>query len=557
MPAEIARKPLLRPLSLNAVPLLLVAALLLVLIGYPLASVIKALRLVEFNTLLSPGLLEATWNSLLAALLAVPPAILIGVPLAWVCTRTNLPHSKLVGALIATSFVIPMLFTSIAYTFLFGKNAGVANQVFRSLFGVPLYDIYSFSGVVFIAVLQCYPLIFFTTAAGLSRFNIEYEEAAKIAGLSASQVTRKVTLGIVMPSIMAGAAFAFATAITMLSGPLILAVPVGIPFLTSEMYGSIVTDPNISRGVALSIPLLIATVAVLWVQKQFLKGEGERYSTVSGKGLKTEVVDLGKWRVPVFLLCLIPIGFSLFIPLLTLFFASITETWWKGLTLDNLTLRNFVRIFESGTTRLAMWNSLILSAGTAFVAMTMGLISAIVLAGEDSWFKRGVRQLGMIPLGIAHVVAGVLAILAWYGPPMRLGGTIWILGVAYFFVMFPYALKTCEAARAQVDKSLPEAAEISGLSTLMTWRFVLLPLMKHGAFTTFVLVFLFSIKEFPLTAMVYSAETITLAARIFNYFEGGNYEVCGAAAVVLLFITFATIHVLGWLFRIDTNELRI
>lgn len=556
MPPHTYTATLPHPIRLDQVALYGVAATLIVLIGYPLFGAFRGLTLLEFRALASEALLQATWNSLLATLLTLPPAILLGVPLAWLCVRTNLPYRKLVSSLIATSFVIPMLFTSISYTFLFGKNAGLFNQWWAALFGRPLYDIYSFSGVVFIAVLQCYPLIFFTTAAGLSRFNYEYEEAAKISGLTPAQVTRKVTFGIVMPSILAGAAFAFATAITMLSGPLILAVPVGIPFLTSEMYGAIVTDPNIPRAMALSIPLLIATIAALMVQTRIVKGESERFATVSGKGLRGEIVDLGKWKGVAVFVCLVPLALSLFIPFFTLFGASITEFWWKGLTLENLTLKNYAKLWESDTTRLAMWNSVVLSAGTGMAVTAMGLATAIVLAGRASLLKRAIRQLGMIPLGIAHVVAGVLAILAWYGPPLSLGGTIWILGLGYFFVMFPYVLKTCETARAQVDKSLLEAAEISGLSPLQTWRHVLLPLLKHGAFATFVLVFLFSVKEFPLTAMVYSADTITLAARIFGYFEGGGYEVCGAASIVLLVFTFVTIYVFGRLFGVSVNEIR-
>src|SRR2546425_7794935 len=197
---------------------------------------------------------------------------------------------------------MPMLFTAIAYVFLFGRNAGLVNVFFRDIVGGPIYDIYSFSGVVFIAVLQCYPLIFFTTVSGLSRMNPELEEAARIAGLSPLSVFLRITLGAVLPSIMAGVAFAMATALTMLSAPLILAVPVGIPFLTSEMFAAIVMNPRIGRAVALSIPLVLMTMAVLWVQSLIVRGEQARFATVSGKGLATTTTDLGRWRIPLLLL---------------------------------------------------------------------------------------------------------------------------------------------------------------------------------------------------------------------------------------------------------------
>lgn len=143
----------------------------------------------------------------------------------------------------------------------------------------------------------------------------------------------------------------------------------------------------------------------------------------------------------------------------------------------------------------------------------LGSVLAILLAGEQTPLKRGVRTLCMAPLGLPHVVAGLLVVLAWYGPPFNLGGTIWILAIGYALVLLAYAVRTGEA-RGQIDRTLSEAAQVVGCSPPRLWWQVLLPLMRHGTATIFLLVFLFAIKEFFLTAMVYSADTLTLAVRI-------------------------------------------
>ena len=544
-------------ISVDRVFLVLAGVFVLLVVAYPILMSARALTLAELARLFTARNLEPTRNTLLAALLTLPPSVAIAVPMAWLCTRTNLPWRRAIVGLVGTSFVMPMLFTSIAYVILFGENAGLINVLFRDLLGGPLFNIFSFSGVVFVAVLQCYPLIFFTTASGLTKMNTELEESARIAGLSNFKIFFRITLAVILPSIMAGVAFSFATALTMLSGPLILAVSVGIPFLTSEMFAAIVMNPNINRAVALSLPLLMMTVAALWVQARMLHGESERFAVVSGKGQRSEILDLGPWRVPLLFLCLFPLLFSLVLPFLTLLGAGLTQNWWKGLVFDNLTLQNFRDLFASPITLKALGNTLVLSAGVGIFLALAGSALAAVLAGPQTVIKRVIRGIGLVPLGIAHVVAGVLVILTWYGRPFHLGGTLLILALGYVLVMLPYALKVCEAAHGQVDASLTDAARISGCSPLGSWRHVLFPLMRNGIFTTFVLVFLFCVKEFPLTAMVYNSDTVTLAVRVYNYFEGGNYEATGAAAVLLLVITFVVLALAGRFFRIDMSGMRV
>lgn len=533
------------------------ALLLLALVAYPVLMSARAIDWAEIAGLFDSRNTRPLLNSVALTFCALVPSLLIAVPMAWLCTRTDLPLRGALGALVATSFVMPMLLTSIAYVFLFGRNGGLVNLLFRDLIGGPIYNIYSFSGVVFVAVLHSYPLIFFTTASGLTKMNPELEESARSCGLSSFQVFRRITLGAILPSILAGTAFSIAFNLTMLSGPLVLGMPVGIPFATTEMYAAIVMNPNIGRAIALSIPLIAVTLLALWIQNRLIGGASERYAVVGGKGNRQSVIALGRWRFPALLLCSLPILLSLVLPLLTLLAAGLMRHWWKGLSLDNFHLGNFQFLLADPTTLRAIWNSILLSGGTGIFLAICGAALAIVLAGRPTVLKSALRSLAELPLGIPHVVAGILTLLAWYGMPFHLGGTIWLLALGYVLVMLPYAFRTCDTARGQVDGSLTEAARVAGCSVLQSWRLIMFPLIRNGLFTTFVIVFLFVIKEFPLTALIYSANTVTLAVRVFTIFEGGNFEKTGAAAVLLVLITFLTILVAAKLFRINVTTVKI
>ena len=539
----------------DAALLAVATVLVLFFIGYPILTSLRIFELSEFVRLFRPENLPALQNSVLLAVLTVPLSLVIGVPLAWLCTRTNLPWRGTVSLLVSTAFVMPILLTAISYVFLFGPNSGLVNAFYAKHFGgEPLYDIFSYSGIVLVSVFQSYPLIFLAAAAGLANMNPEFEDTARVAGLRPAQVFWRISFGAITPSIMAGVIMCVALTLTMVSGPIVLGVPVGIPFLTTEIYAAVSLRPNLARALALGIPLVLVTVAAIWLQSRIVGDTTSRFAMISGKGQRGDLIDLGKWRIPLLALCMVPIFLSLLLPLGALLIASFMEFWWKGFVWKNLYFGNFRYVLTQSVSLQALGNTLILSIGVGvFLALVSGGLAA-VMSGTQTVLKRLLSALIAIPLGLPALVAGVLIILAWFGRPFQLGGTMWILAFGYVLVMLPYALRTTQAAFAQIDVSLTEAARVCGCSPLQSWRHVLFPLMGNGLFATFVMVFLFTIKEFPLTVLAYSVNTQTAMVQLYFLYEEGSFEKSGALAVVVLVITFAALAIASRLFKAPLRQ---
>jgi iron(III) transport system permease protein len=526
-------------------------------VAYPLLSVLGVFELEEVKNVFSPTNAEPITNSLLLAVFTIVPSTGIGVMLAWLCSRTDMPGRNLITGLVSISFVVPVLLTSIAYIFMFGKNSGLINRLFMGLIDGPIYNVYSFSGVVLLSVLHTYPLVFFTTIGGLSRMSPELEEAGQISGLTPVGVFFKITVRAILPSIMAGVTFVVAESLTVLAAPLLLGAPIQLRFMTTELFGTLVVGSNLAAAIALSLPLVSITLATIALQVRLLGGNGSaRYAVVSGKGMRSETVALKRWKWPLTLVAWLPVVLSLILPVVTLLAAALMDRWWKGLTLANFSLRNFEFLASDSSTLLAVGNSVLLASGVAIAMAFSGALLAILLAGERTPLKKVIRALVAVPLGLPHVVVAVLILLAWYGTPFRLGGSIWILALGYVFIMLPYALRTCDAARGQIDNSLAEAASIAGMGSLQTVIHVMFPLMKGGVVTTFVIVFLFTIKEFSMTALVYGADTITLPVLVYTLLEGGSYERTAAASMLLLLLTVLGLVLASKVFRISLNNLK-
>ncbi len=237
--------------------------------------------------------------------------------------------------------------------------------------------------------------------------------------------------------------------------------------------------------------------------------------------------------------------------------AAFMDKWWRGFTWRNVSFRNVAYLFDDPATRLSIVNTLILSVGVAAVVALAGALLAVVLAGRRGALAGLIRQVAMFPLGIPHVVAAVLVTLAWYGTPFHLGGTLGLLSLGYMMIMLPYGLRNGEAARGQIDTALAEAAQSVGCSPGQVLRHVLLPLMKNGIVSSFVIVFLFVIKEFSFTSMVYSAGTKTLAVQIYGFLEGGSYEPTAAASLLLMMTAFLVLFGAERIFRVSIVNLKV
>jgi iron(III) transport system permease protein len=89
----------------------------------------------------------------------------------------------------------------------------------------------------------------------------------------------------------------------------------------------------------------------------------------------------------------------------------------------------------------------------------------------------------------------------------------------------------------QVGNELEEAARIHGASWIATMQHIFLPLIRHGLFVGFILVFVHAVKDLSLIIMLVSPRTqvLTVTATAFNDF--GVDQLAYAVAVIIVVIT--------------------
>jgi len=246
--------------------------------------------------LTDPQLGKALWNTIVLAFWVGLLSLAIGAPMAWLTARTDLPGPRTIRALMLASFVTPPFLGAFAWVMLAGPNAGVLNKLWRDVTGAqePLFNIFSMPGLIFAVTLYTFPYVFIMIANTLELIASDLEEAAAILGARRVTVALTVTLPMVAPAIASGFILAVLQALALFGSPAILALPAGFHTVTTQIWSYFQYPPKVELAAAASMPLLVATALLLWLQKRLLGRRG--YASVGGKTGQRRAIALGPWR---------------------------------------------------------------------------------------------------------------------------------------------------------------------------------------------------------------------------------------------------------------------
>jgi iron(III) transport system permease protein len=486
--------------------------------------------------------LRALWNTAVLAFWVGAASVVVGAPMAWLCARTDMPGARLLRGLILASFVTPPFLGAFAWVMLAGPNAGVINRLYRAVTGStePLGDIFTMTGLVFVIALYTLPYVFIMLSNTLELIASDLEEAASILGARRAQVALTVTLPLILPALASGFILAVLQAIALFGSPAILALPAGFHTITTQVWGLFQYPPKPELAAALSMPLLVATALLLYVQKIVLGRRG--YASVGGKGPRRRRLPLGRWRLPALAACLAVMACSIVLPYGVLAKAAFTRAWAQPLTWDNVTLANVGFTFlEYGATRGAIVNTLELAVLTASVGAVLAALLAYVAERRLVAGAAFLRFLALAPVVVPGVVLAVGLFVAYSRPPLMLYGTIWILFVAYLTKELPVGYSQSEATFRSIHPELEDAARILGAGRLRALVHVTAPLARSGIIATWCFVFIGVIRELSASIILFTPATKVMSVVIFDLKEEGQFGAIAVLGLFMLVMTFGIV----------------
>ena len=537
-------------------PVWLGAAILLVfLMLLPLGAIFRASLWDENGISLSRYLevftneqfLKAIWNTLIISTWVGAISVIVGALLAWLVTRTDLPWKKSIRALVMASFVTPPFLGAFAWTLLAGPNAGSLNKLYRAVTGSEdaLFNIFSMPGLIFVMALYSFPYVFSMIANVCELISSDLEDAAEILGANKWLIAWTVTLPLAMPALIGGFILAFLQSLSLFGAPAILGLPAGLHTITTQIWTLFHYPPRLDMAAAFSVPLLLATMGLIALQKKILGRKG--YSTVGGKGGQKRLIHLGLGRVPVLLFVFGILSLSVFLPYWILLKAALSKAWAMPLTSDNFTLHNFsFAFFEYGDTQRAIYNTFKLGIVTA----TLGTLLATLIAyvTHRNLF-RGARYLtffALAPLVIPGIVLAVGLFIVYTRPPLVLYGTIWILFVAFLTKEMPIGFSQAESTFKSIHPELEDASRIIGANRLISLKDITAPLARSGLIAAWSFIFIGVIRELSAAILLFAPSSKVVSVVIFDLKEEGQVGVIAVLGTLMLAVSFLVILGVQW-----------
>ncbi|MFE8912674.1 ABC transporter permease [Streptomyces globisporus] len=270
------RTPGARPPLLLAVPALLAVAFLML----PLAGILVRTSWGELGDhLTAEATTEALRLSLLVSLWALGLSLLLGVPLAWLLARVPFPGKAFVRSLVLLPMVLPPTVGGVALLLAFGRR-GLLGPWLEETFGVTLP--FHTSGAVLAATFVAMPFLVISLEGALGGLRPRYEETAASLGASPIRVFLTVTLPMVAPGLIAGAALTWARALGEFGATITFAgnLPGATQTLPLQVYLLLQDSPEAATSVSLLL-LAIAMVVLIALRGRWTGTPGEQRDPAS------------------------------------------------------------------------------------------------------------------------------------------------------------------------------------------------------------------------------------------------------------------------------------
>ncbi len=533
-------------LALSILILLVVVAIPVILIFWTSFIVNGAFNLRDVLDILSQkDTFEALRNSIIIAAGTTFFSTIIGVFFAWLVSRTDLPLKGTMKLLFLVPFMLPSFIGALAWKMLLSPRSGYINQFLMKAFGLSesLFNIYGFWGIIAVETMYLFPFVFIQVCGALERMDPTLEESARISGAGLFTITRKITIPLIMPSILAGALLIALYSLAHFGVPAILGTEVGIYNIPTKIYEKIHQSAGsfkaIRAGTVLASILVISAGLILYLQSLVLKSG--RFQIIAGKSMRPVVLKLRGLRIPLLVLSIVYILITVVMPTVTIFLVGMLKTYGLTITPENMTLQNFHYIlFKWKLTRDAIWNSAYLSLSAAFVTMIAGVMISYVIVKMKVRGKWFLEFLGVLPFSLPGTVIALGVILMWSGKfGVNIYNTAWIIFVAYIARYMAFSLKSNSAALEQVHDSLIEASRACGATQWQAMRDVVIPLARPGMIAAFFLIFLPALRELTTSVLLYGPTTRTIGVAIYTLNEDGETVYAAALSSIALFIIIA------------------
>ena len=440
-------------------------------------------------------------------------SLVIGLSFAFIFEYIHIPCRNFIRILSMIPLLIPPYISAIAWMEFLGRKG----DIFRTNMLFDSFDIYNLPFAIFLMSLSFFPLVTLISSFALRNVDSRLEDAARLI-YSPVKTSFRITLPLILPHALISSLFVFIFAVSEFGVPSLLRVNVFVPEIFAQFSAFFDTE----KATALSFPLLASTIfLILFINAYIGRKSFVTISSFSSKRNLFKVSPLYTSLIMGFIF--IVLAFSVFIPLLVLLIQSRLK-FMEAFALASAPFFNTIWLAVLGATGMVVLGFFISYFISCFSTRLSNLYDPLIL----------------LPVAVPSTVIAIGLIRLWNTDLIPVVyGSFLIIIIGYMARFLPFVVKTLSLFFGQIHPSIEEAARLPGAKFPEILRRILLPLMRPGIITAWVVGFVLSLRELGVTLLVSPAGLQTLPSRIYILMHSGSPEIVASLSLMLVFLILA------------------
>ena len=490
----------------------------------------------------SPGILEAIYNSFSLAIVRQAIATVLGIFLAWLIARTDLPMKDTLEFFFWLSFFLPALPVTLGWILLLDPHHGLVNQLLLQLpfIDKPPFDIFSYWGIIWVHLTTtgiAIKVMLLTPA--FRNLDAALEESSRAAGAGPFSTLRRIIIPVMMPAIIVSTILGVIRSLEAFEIELILGVPIGLQVFSTKIHSFVTREPpQFAAATALGTFFLIILLVLVAVQRVYLSRRS--FATVTGKGFSTRPVSLGRWRYPAFAFVL---GMALtitLVPTVFLFLGTFMKLFGFFTIEDPFTLNNWKQVLSDPILLRSLKNTLLLGFSSAGAGVIVSSLIAYAIVKSRFKGRAALDFISWLPWAIPGILLGMALLWTFLliHKVVPIYGTLGALVVAMIITGFPLSVQVIKSFLMQIGSELEEASMVAGASWFSTYRRIVLPLIFPCLIVVGLLEFITAARNISTVVLLATGQTRTLSLLMLDFTAGAELEraTVVAATIVLLVV---------------------
>ena len=459
---------------------------------------------------------QILWRSVQLVLVVTAGSLAVGVPLAWLTTRTDLPMRRVLAVLCALPLVVPTYVGAFLYISALGPR-GLLQDALEPLGVARLPEIYGLPGAALTLVLLSYPYVYLTVRASLLRMDPSLEESARLLGHGTFDTFFRLTLPQLRPAMVSGSLLVALYTLSDFGAVSLMRYESFTWAIYQQYLGSF--DRTVAAMLALG---LVALASLVLIVEGLARGRSRYYRSSSGSEREQRIIPLKVWRRPLSLYVWCVVLAALGLP------GAILCYW-------------LINGVMAGEPFLLLWSATWSAVSVSVAAAVAATLLAVPVAAK------AVRHPGFVATTAyrfshtGYAMPGIVVALALVFFASRLATplyqTMWILIFGYVVLHLPAALGAVRSSLVQISPRLEESARLLGSGQFRVMLSVTGPLLRPGLLMGGALVFLITVKELTATLVLGPLNFKTLATAVWAASEEAFFAQAAAPALMIILVS--------------------